>query len=105
MRQFYGYILASRSRQIYVGVTGDLLRRLLEHRTTSYGFSAQYRTNRLVYFESTRNARAAIEREKQIKGWRRLRKIQLIESINPAWDDLADGWFDTGRADPSLRSG
>ncbi len=89
-RLFFVYILASRSRVLYVGVTNDLERRLFEHRHKILpGFTAAYDVDRLAYFESTPNVLAAIAREKQIKGWRRSRKVALIESVNPHWEDLS----------------
>ena len=99
MRQFFVYILASRSRTLYVGVTNDLAKRLYQHRTGECAFTAKYRISRLVYIETASTPRAAIEREKQIKGYRRDKKIALIRSMNPTWKDLAP------TADPSLRSG
>ena len=94
MRQFYVYILASRSRRLYIGVTNDLRRRVFEHRSSANGFTARYRITRLVHFEVTSNAMAAIQREKQLKGWLRRRKISLIEGGNPCWVDLSTGWFE-----------
>jgi putative endonuclease len=71
-------------------VTGDLLRRLMEHKQMRLsGFTARYRVTELVYFEAFGDIRLAIAREKQIKGWLRARKIALIESFNPHWRDLA----------------
>ena len=99
------YILANQSRGLYVGVTNDIHRRVREHRTLKRGFTGEYRIGRLVYFERVEGPRAAIAREKQIKGWLRARKIALIERANPAWDDLAADWYETESADPSLRSG
>jgi putative endonuclease len=69
------------------------------------GFSSKYRVDRLVYFEETPNSRAAVTREREIKGWIREKKCQLIESVNLAWLDLASSWFPTDGVDPSLRSG
>jgi putative endonuclease len=90
MRQFSVYIMASRYRVLYVGVTNDLVRRVTEHKDGKIpGFTQRYRVTRLVYYETTSDVRAAIEREKQIKGWLRSRKIELIESVNPEWRDLA----------------
>jgi putative endonuclease len=91
MSQYYVYILASRSRTLYVGMTSDLARRLHEHRTrhTSGAFTAQYEVRRLVYYEVAANPYAAIAREKQIKGSSREKKIELIETMNPGWEDLA----------------
>lgn len=94
------YILASRSRTLYTGVTNDLRQRVLQHRQGLGGdFTRKYRIHRLVYSEPFNDVRAAIRREKRIKGWRREKKVSLIQSINPAWDDLAEEWY--GRAGPS----
>jgi putative endonuclease len=93
MRQFYVYMLASRSRRLYVGVTNNLLVRLAQHRNGECDFTARYRIRRLVYFETTGNVRSAIEREKQIKSWRRAKKVALIAASNPTWDDLASAWL------------
>ena len=93
-RQYYVYILTSRSRTLYTGITNNLQRRVLEHRQKIVpGFTRYYRVHRLVYFEPFSNVRDAIAREKRIKGWRREKKVALIESVNPAWDDLAASWF------------
>ena len=98
MRQYYVYIMSSISRTLYTGVTSDLERRVVEHkRKLAPGFTAKYNVNRLVYFETTPGVAAAIAREKQIKGWIRARKIDLIESINPCWDDLSVEWCDDER--------
>ncbi len=92
-RTYWIYILASHSRRIYVGVTGDLLRRIMEHRTEPPGVAARYRTDKLVYFESAPNPRDAIAREKELKGWRREKKVALIEEWNRGWLDLAADWM------------
>src|SRR5207253_2031823 len=93
-RLYHVYILASRTRVLYVGVTGHLLHRLHQHRTrASPGFTSRYRATRLVHLEETDDVAAALAREKQIKGWLRKKKIALIETSNPAWDDLAEAWF------------
>ena len=92
--RFHVYILASHSRVLYTGVTRDLIRRIHQHRQGEIpGFTRQYRVTRLVYFEETSEARHAFKRERQIKGWSRRKKIQLIESLNPGWLDLAEDWF------------
>ena len=91
MRTFFVYILANRSRGLYIGVTNDLARRLAQHRAAELGFSARYRCNRLVFVETAPDATTAIAREKQLKNWRREKKIALIQSMNPAWDDLSEG--------------
>ena len=93
-REFYVYILASDSRELYVGVTGNLARRISQHRTGLHpsGYTAKHETKRLVYCETTEDVRAAIHREKQINGWTRRRKLELIGTLNPDWNDLAEGW-------------
>ena len=102
-RAYYVYILANRHRTIYTGVTNNLLRRLHEHRTgKSSGFTRRYGVDRLVYVEATTDIHAAIAREKQIKGWVRRKKVTLIESVNPGWKDLSEGWL--APRDSSLRS-
>jgi putative endonuclease len=84
MKTFYVYLLASQTRTLYLGVTSNLLRRVAQHRSMRVkGFSSRYKVTRLVYFETTSNAWAAIAREKQIKGWNRTKKISLIETANP----------------------
>jgi len=106
MKPMYVYVLASRSRVLYIGVTDDLYRRMWEHRTGVLGgFSAKYRVDRLVYFESVLGPGQAIAREKQLKSWRREKKVQLIECTNPEWRDLSKDWTDAPLPDPSLRSG
>ena len=90
MKTYHVYIMASASRVLYIGVTGDLLRRVMEHKEMRVpGFTARYCVTELVYFEAFGDIRIAIAREKQIKGWLRTRKIALIESFNPHWRDLA----------------
>ena len=102
MRQFYVYILSSRSRNTYIGVSNNLGIRLWQHRNGLGEFTSRYRITRLVYFEITQDPYAAITREKQIKGYSRFKKARLIESINPAWNDLSESLGLT--ADSSLRS-
>lgn len=92
-RTYYVYILASKSRVIYVGITGFLMARVLRHRAGEGGaFTRRYRVHRLVYFQSFQNIGDAIARESEIKKWRREKKVSLIEESNPTWEDLADGW-------------
>ena len=94
VRTFSVYILASHSRRLYVGVTSDLLRRTYEHKNELVtGFAERHRATRLVYFESTADPHAAINREKQIKRWPRSRKYWLIERANAGWLDLAEDWY------------
>ena len=88
---FYVYILSnSNNKVLYTGVTNDLTRRIYEHRNhlDKNSFTARYNIDKLVYFEETSSSRAAIEREKQMKGWNRRHKNKLIESMNPNWNDL-----------------
>jgi putative endonuclease len=93
MRQYYIYIMTNRSGTLYTGVTNDLARRVYEHRNKLIpGFTAKYNITKLVYFEAIDDVRTAIAREKQIKGWLRAKKVALIESVNPSWDDLSVDW-------------
>ncbi len=91
-RQYYVYILTNeRSTVLYTGVTSDLSRRVYEHKQgAGSAFTAKYRVKKLVYYEVTPDARAAIAREKQIKGGSRRKKVELIEVMNPQWRDLYD---------------
>ena len=89
MRTYQVYVLASRSRRLYVGMTGDLAARLYRHRSGQVPFTARYRIRRLVLVETYPDAASAIRREKQLKGWRRAKKLALVTASNPAWDDLA----------------
>ena len=90
---YYVYIMASRSKVLYVGVTNDLQRRVCQHKQKLMpGFTKRYSVTHLVYFEDTTDVREAIAREKQIKGWLRRKKIALIERVNPTWSDLSEGW-------------
>ena len=87
-RQFYVYMLASKTRRFYVGMTSDLEQRAWQHRTKVIeGFTSRYNIDRLVWYESTSEVMAAIEREKEIKAWRREKKVKLIEADNPRWVD------------------
>ena len=94
-RSYYVYILSSRSGVLYIGVTNHIERRVLEHKQKrGSGFTKRYNVTRLVYVEETDDISAAITREKELKGWLRARKIALIKSVNPKWEDLSDGWFE-----------
>ena len=87
---YYVYIVASRSRVLYTGLTNDLERRVFEHKNKlTPGFTAKYNVDRLVYFEDTGDVLAAIAREKQVKAWTRAKRVALIESTNSDWRDLA----------------
>ena len=95
MRQYSVYILTNKSGTLYVGVTNDLERRMFEHKNSlNEGFTKKYKINRLMYYESFNDIHEAIYREKQIKGWRRDKKIALIEEDNPTWQDLSADWFE-----------
>jgi putative endonuclease len=97
---YFTYIMASRSRTLYIGVTGNLLKRVFDHKWKEHeGFTASYNCDRLVWFESHQDVSRAIAREKQLKAWRREKKIVLIERMNPAWVDLSKDWYDVEPAD------
>ena len=88
---YYVYILASATNYtLYIGVTGDLIRRVYQHKNKldPDSFTAKYAVHKLVYFEQTNDVRSALEREKQLKGWRRSKKNALVEKMNPEWKDL-----------------
>ena len=89
--RYYVYILASVTNvTVYIGVTNDLIRRVYAHKNhlDPESFTAKYNVNKLVYFEETTDVKAALERERQLKGWRRSKKNTLIETTNPQWKDL-----------------
>ena len=90
MKQYYVYIMTNRSKTLYTGMTSSLAQRCFEHKSKLVpGFTKKYKIDQLVYYEEFDNPHDAIIREKQIKGWLRVRKIQLIESYNPTWRDLS----------------
>ena len=91
--EYWVYIVASRTGTLYIGMTNNLYRRILEHKSGEFeGFASKYGCSRLVYREGFDDVLKAIDREKQLKGWRREKKIALIESANPRWQNLADHW-------------
>ena len=94
MKAYCVYILTNwNNRVMYIGVTGDLRRRLFEHRNEfADGFTKKYHVHKLVYFEQTTDVTEALEREKQLKKWVRAKKNQLVETMNPEWKDLSEGW-------------
>ena len=108
MREYYVYIMTNKSRTLYVGVTNDLERRVCEHKSKSLpGFTRKYNITQLVWYQTFERIDEAIETEKRIKSWLRSKKVALIESVNPSWRDLSDGWQAvTARhvGDSSLRS-
>lgn len=92
-KNYFVYIMSNRTRTLYTGVTNNLERRVSEHKQKLVpGFTSKYNITDLVYYEDYGDIRAAIAREKQIKGWLRSKKIELIESLNPQWQDLSEGW-------------
>ncbi|MGC2329514.1 MAG: GIY-YIG nuclease family protein [Candidatus Sulfotelmatobacter sp.] len=98
---YYVYIMTNRSKTLYTGVTGDIEKRVFEHKNHVHpGFASRYKIDRLVYFERFGDIHYAIAREKQIKGWLRIRKLALIVSMNPDWKDLSEGWFVRHRYQP-----
>jgi putative endonuclease len=93
-RQDYVYMLACKTRRLYVGMTNDIAHRVWQHRTKAVeGFTSKYNIDRLVWYESTGQVLDAIAREKQVKSWRCEKKIELIEDVNPGWTDLASDWY------------
>ena len=93
MKRYYVYIMTNKSKTLYTSVTNNLERRVYEHKHKIIpGFTSKYHITRLAYYEETDNINQAIAREKQIKGWLRLKKIALIESVNPEWKDLSEEW-------------
>ena len=110
-RHYYVYIMASRSLTLYTGITNSIFHRALQHKAGEIeGFTKKYNINRLVYYEALEGVGNAITREKQIKNWTRAKRIALIKTMNPTWQDLAEGWGEqvemrVQTADPSLRSG
>jgi len=95
MKTYYVYIMGSKSGTLYVGVTSDLKKRVYEHKNHSIpGFTDKYNIDRLLYFETIGDSASAINREKQIKTWRREKKVRLIDSLNSGWNDLSQEWCD-----------
>ena len=93
-KQYYVYIMTNRSGTLYIGVTNDLMRRVYEHKTKQIdGFTKKYHLTSLAYFEAGQDIREAIAREKQLKGWSLAKKLALIKTTNPKWDDLSEGWY------------
>jgi putative endonuclease len=104
-KRFYVYIMTNRPRShvLYTGVTGNLARRVFEHKNKLVpGFTSRYNLTRLAFYECFDYPDMAIDREKEIKGWRRSKKIRLIESVNPHWHDLAEHWTDVYKPDSGV---
>jgi putative endonuclease len=92
--QYFVYILAGKSGVLYTVMTNNLERRVYQHKNkVTEGFTSKYNVDRLVYMETFGDVRDAIAREKQIKSWRRSKKIALIKSMNPKWRDLSEDWY------------
>ena len=92
-KRYYVYIMASRSLTFYTGITGNIYRRVIQHKTGEIdGFTKKYNINRLVYYETFNYVNNAIAREKQIKAWTRAKRLALIKTMNPSWQDLAKDW-------------
>ncbi len=91
--EYWVYIVASAGGTLYIGITNNIERRMREHKNGEFeGFASKYGCHRLVYYEKFDQVLKAISREKQLKGWRREKKIALIERVNPRWQDLAESW-------------
>jgi putative endonuclease len=92
-KRYYVYIMASRSLNLYTGVTNGIYQRVLQHKSGEIdGFTKKYNINRLVYYETFEHIGNAIAREKQVKAWTRAKRLALIKAMNPTWQDLAEGW-------------
>jgi len=100
-RSYFVYIMTNRSKTLYTGVTNSLVRRVAQHKRGEGGaFTSKYKVDRLVYYERYEDVHRAIGREKEIKGWLRIKKIGLIVSRNPTWKDLSDGWYERHQWQP-----
>ena len=98
-RAFYVYILTNGVSGLYVDITNDFVRRVYQHKRKpvpgfTAKYTAKYNVTWLAYYEQTTDVRSAIQRERQIKSWRRIKKVALIESFNPQWQDLSLEWYD-----------
>jgi putative endonuclease len=103
-KTYFVYIMTNRSKTLYTGITGNLVRRVREYKSGNGSvFASKYKLDRLVYFERFEDVHNAIEREKEIKGWLRIKKIALIVSVNPEWKDLSAGWFERHQFKPDSK--
>src|SRR5271157_2708191 len=94
-RRYSVYILGSVSGTLYIGITSNVLFRVSQHKAHTFrGFTAKYDVDRLLYYETYGEVSTAIAREKQLKGWQRERKVELIEQSNPQWKDLSRAWYE-----------
>jgi putative endonuclease len=104
-KTYFVYILTNRSKTLYTGVTGSLIARVRRHKLgVGSDFAAKYKLERLVYFERFHDIRDAIEREKQIKGWLRSKKVALVVAVNPEWRDLSAEWYEGHPYEPPRAS-
>ena len=95
MKTYYLYIMASKTGTLYIGFTSDIKQRVYEHKNHLLpGFTDKYNVERLLYIETFRDVFSGIQREKQVKAWRREKKVRLIDSANPKWDDLSADWYE-----------
>jgi putative endonuclease len=102
-KTYFVYIMTNRSKTLYTGITNNLMRRVREHKLSlGSAFTTKYKLDRLVYFERFDDVHNAIEREKEIKGWLRIKKIGLIVSVNPEWRDLSAEWFERHQFQPPV---
>ena len=105
-KMYYTYIVASRSHNLYIGMTSEMEIRIRQHKAGTFeGHSSHYNCNRLVHFERHPYVNDAIAREKQLKGWRREKKIWLIERMNPTWQDLSEDWGTYRFSNPNENAG
>ena len=105
-RLYSTYIVASQTRVSYIGVTGNLHRRVFQHKWKELdGFSGRYNCDRLVWFERYQDVVLAIAREKQLKRWNRMKKVVLIERMNPTWADLSRDWYECEPRDYTRATG
>lgn len=95
MKNYYVYIMSSKTGTLYIGMTNDIKKRVYQHKNHLIpGFTNKYNIDRLLYVERVSDPISAISREKQIKKWRREKKVAIIDSMNPDWKDLSDGWYE-----------
>ncbi|MCX5632932.1 MAG: GIY-YIG nuclease family protein [Phycisphaerae bacterium] len=95
MKNYYVYIMSSKTGTLYIGMTNDIKKRVYQHKNHLMpGFTNKYNIDRLLYVERVSDPISAISREKQIKKWRREKKVAIIDSMNPDWKDLSDGWYE-----------
>ncbi|MHC4395775.1 MAG: GIY-YIG nuclease family protein [Planctomycetota bacterium] len=95
MKNYYIYIMTSQSKTLYIGMTNDIKKRVYQHKNHLIpGFTDKYNVDQLLYVETTSDPISAIRREKQLKKWRREKKVALVDSQNPDWKDLSEDWYE-----------